>query len=84
MNNDTISRQTAIQWVKTECNPYGKPTLDFESGKKVIEHLEQMPSVQKKTCKGCRHIHNWENEIEYGYPSPCTRCKRIMEDNYEK
>ena len=40
-----ISREDAIRWVKTECNPYGKPTLDFESGKKVIEHLEQMPSI---------------------------------------
>ena len=47
---DTISRQAAIRWVKTECNPYGKPTLEFESGKKVIEHLEQMPSVQPETC----------------------------------
>lgn len=44
--SDLISRQAAIRWVKTECNPYGKPTLDFESGKKVIEHLEQMPSAQ--------------------------------------
>lgn len=41
--DDLISREDAIRWVKTECNPYGKPTLDFESGKKVIEHLEQMP-----------------------------------------
>ena len=45
--NDIISRQAAIRWVKTECNPYGKPTLDFESGKKVIEHLEQMPSADR-------------------------------------
>jgi hypothetical protein len=44
---DVISRADAIRWVKTECNPYGKPTLDFESGKKVIEHLEQMPSAQQ-------------------------------------
>ena len=44
--DDLISRQQAIRWVKTECNPYGKPTLDFESGKKVIEHLEQMPPIQ--------------------------------------
>ena len=47
MNDDLISRQAAIRWVKTECNPYGKPTLDFESGKKVIEHLEQMPSARQ-------------------------------------
>jgi hypothetical protein len=49
---DAISRQAAIRWVKTECNPYGKPTLDFESGKKVIEHLKQMPSVTPKQKTG--------------------------------
>ena len=61
--SDLIDRQAAIRWVKTECNPYGKPTLDFESGKKVIEHLEQMPSAQseiifedvKKYCEK-RHL----------------------------
>lgn len=44
---ELINRQAAIEWVKTECNPYGKPTLDFESGKKVIEYLKQMPPAQK-------------------------------------
>ena len=50
--SDLISREDAIRWVKTECNPYGKPTLDFESGKKVIEHLEQMPSAQPEQRRG--------------------------------
>ncbi|MBR3280127.1 MAG: hypothetical protein IKG01_14680 [Lachnospiraceae bacterium] len=45
-NDDLISRKAAIRWVKAECNPYGNPMLDFESGKKVIEHLKQTPSVQ--------------------------------------
>jgi hypothetical protein len=49
---DAISKQAAIRWVKTECNPYGKPTLDFESGKKVIEHLKHMPSVTPKQKTG--------------------------------
>ena len=44
--HDLISRQAAIRWVKIECNPYGKPTLDFESGKKVIAYLERLPSAQ--------------------------------------
>ena len=48
-SEDCISRKEIIRWVKTECNPYGKPTLDFESGKKVIEHLKQMPSAEPKT-----------------------------------
>ena len=43
---DLIERQAAIRWVKTECNPYGKPTLDYESGKRVMKHLELMPSAQ--------------------------------------
>ena len=43
-SSDLISRANAIRWVKTECNPYGKPTLDYDSGLKVIEHLKNMPS----------------------------------------
>lgn len=42
--SDSISRANAIRWVKTECNQYGKPTLDYDSGLKVIEHLKKMPS----------------------------------------
>ena len=62
--SDSISRQAAIRWVKTECNPYGKPTLDFESGKKVIEHLEQMPSADRPQGE-------W---IGYEIPSECSVC----------
>lgn len=65
--DDCISRKETIRWVKTECNPYGKPTLDFESGKKVIEHLKQMPSIEALEkepiiyCRDCKHWHEWEN-----------------------
>lgn len=64
---DTISRQAAIRWVKTECNPYGKPTLDFESGKKVIEHLKQMPSAQPERKKG-----KWIKHIDDLFPAEST------------
>lgn len=63
--SDLISRQGAIRWVKTECNPYGKPTLDFESGKRVIEHLEQMPSADRPTGEW------WIREYEY---FTCSEC----------
>lgn len=62
--SDYIERQKAIRWVQTECNSYGKPTLDFESGKKVIEYLERMPSadvVQVVRCKDC--IYNTYYEV---------------------
>ncbi len=62
--DDLISRKAAIRWVKTECNPYGKPTLEFESGKKVIEHLEQMPSAQSEVirCTECKHYREYDSE----------------------
>lgn len=41
-----IYADDAIRWITIECNPYGKPTLDSKSGKKVIEYLERLPSAQ--------------------------------------
>lgn len=70
--DELISRQAAIRWVKTECNPYGKPTLDFESGKKVIEHLEQMPSAQPEPKRG-KWLPDNNNYIYEQYV--CSECK---------
>ena len=75
---DTINRQAAIRWVKTECNPYGKPTLDFESGKKVIEHLEQMPPAQPQRKSGQLLYHHTENidEVKTADVYFCSFCKK--------
>lgn len=64
---DYISREDAIRWVKTECNPYGKPTLDFESGKEVIAHLEQMPSadvVERNTLQHTQCVESVKNALD--------------------
>ena len=65
---DNISRHEAIRWVKTRCNPYGRHTLDFESGKKVIEHLEQMPSAQPEIihCKECKFYTEMQQDLDTG------------------
>ena len=34
-------------------------------------------------CNGCKNFEKWENEIELGLPSPCTRCARRAPDNFE-
>ena len=83
--NDSISRQAAIRWVKTECNPYGKPTLEFESGKKVIEHLEQMPSAQPEIirCKDCKHRIVNEHAGEKGYFNLKAMCELDSGDPFE-
>lgn len=68
--SDLISRQDAIRWVKTECNPYGKPTLEFESGKKVIEHLEKMPSADRPTGE-------WVDIDNYYRMATCSNCHKV-------
>lgn len=54
--DDTISRQAAIRWIKAECNPYGKPTLDYETSCRIMEHLDRMPSAEPEIirCKDCK------------------------------
>ena len=85
--SDSISRQAAIRWVKTECNPYGKPTLDFESGKKVIEHLEQMPSADRPQGEWIRNRY-WSRGVgmgeEYGFFYKCSMCEYEVESGYTR
>ena len=40
MAKEYIDRQHIYDRVKTHTNPYGKPTLDFESGLKVLDMIE--------------------------------------------
>ena len=44
-DGEYISKQSIYTYIKSNCNPYGKPTLDFETGKKVLEFINNMPSV---------------------------------------
>jgi hypothetical protein len=55
------------------------------SAEKVLEGVLGLPEVEPVlTCTGCKHKGKFENEIEYGYNSPCTTCKRRVADNYER
>ena len=57
----------------------------FDAAIDALEKQIQKPSAQPESnCFGCKHVGMWENEVEYGYPSPCTRCKRRANDNYEQ
>lgn len=63
-SSDTISRHAAIRWIKTECNPYGKPTLDYETSCRIMEHLDKMPSAQSEVirCTECKHYREYDSE----------------------
>lgn len=44
--------------VKTETNPYGKPTIDYDGGVKVLEWIDKAPTIDAVPvvrCKDCKH-----------------------------
>lgn len=85
--DELIKKQDAIDVLRT-C--YDTETINMDNGDEYINYgdavggIEQLPSAQPETCEGCRHLGKWEDEVGYGYPSPCTCCKRRVEDNYER
>lgn len=34
--------------IKMACNPYGKPTIDFESGNRMLDIIKRMPTAFDK------------------------------------
>ena len=54
----------------------------------AMQLLYDMPTLTPQneplTCEGCAELGKWENEYEYGFPSPCTHCKRRACDNYHR
>lgn len=40
-----VDADKLYDWIKAECNPYGKPTIDFESGKRMIDIIKLMPTT---------------------------------------
>lgn len=61
------------------------PEWDGHTPAQAIERIGKLntqPENEPLTCEGCVDKGQYENEVEYGYPSPCTRCKRRSLDNY--
>ena len=43
-----IDADKLYDWVRTECNPYGKPTIDFESGNRMLDMIKRSSSAFDK------------------------------------
>ncbi len=85
--DDTISRQAAIEAVIAEGRTVDSRYLESEKiilEADAVEALAILPSAQQNSCEGCKHLGKWKAEVEYGYPSPCTNCRRTAEDCYER
>lgn len=41
----TIDADALYRRVKTECNPYGKPSIGWEDGQRVMEWIKHAPTI---------------------------------------
>lgn len=60
--------------VKVHTNPYGKPTLDYESGVKVLDMIKREP-----TADVVEVVHSQWNEDKYPFCNVCPRCGLIID-----
>ena len=53
-----IDTDALYRKVKMETNPYGKPTIDYDSGVKVLEWIDKAPTIDAVPvvrCKDCKY-----------------------------
>ena len=49
-----IDADALYRKVKMETNPYGKPTIDYDSGVKVLEWIDKAPTIDAVPVVRCR------------------------------
>lgn len=71
-----IERASIYSEVKRHTNPYGKPTLDYESGVKVLEMIKREPAADVVEVVHGEWVQNpYCKRIFY-----CSECGRTVED----
>ena len=67
------------------CQKCGAEITGFSEHEAVAAwNRRAQPDNEPLTCEGCEGKEQYESEVEYGYPSPCTRCRRRSPDNYRR
>ena len=66
--------------VKMETNPYRKPTIDYDSGVKVLEWIDKAPTldaVPVVRCRDCRKFKTYGcRMVASGYDDFCSYGER--------
>lgn len=76
-----IDADSLYRRVKTECNPYGKPTIEYESGCKVLDWIDSAPTIDAEPivrCKDCRYC----TDCKYGDAYCMMNMIWYKEDHY--
>lgn len=66
-----IDANALYREVKTECNPYGKPTIGFDDGKKVLELIDASPTIEAEPVRRGHWVLTRDEQYEYCHCSEC-------------
>lgn len=65
-----IDADKLYDWVRRECNPYGKPTIDFESGNRMLDMIKRSSTefdkekvIEELKCECDNRLKNWEENL---------------------
>ena len=58
-----IDADKLYDWVRRECNPYGNPTIDFESGNRMLDMIKRSSTVFDKK-KVIEDLNDWMKDAE--------------------
>ena len=75
-----IDANALYREVKTECNPYGKPTIGFDDGKKVLKLIDAAPTIEAEPVR-----HGWwinAHKVNDGDFKKCSECSCYIEETY--
>ena len=67
-----IDADKLYDWVRRECNPYGNPTIDFESGNRMLDMIKrsQIAFDKEKVIEELKematHSASCKNQCEFG------------------
>ena len=67
-----IDADKLYDWVRRECNPYGKPTIDFESGNRMLDMIKRSSTafdkekVIEELKEMATHSASCKNQCEFG------------------
>ena len=69
-----IERDSIYSIVKRHTNPYGKPTLDYTSGVRVLDMIAQEPAADVAPV-----VHGEWDEDEYPFCNVCMACGLVID-----
>ena len=84
-----IDADKLYDWVRRECNPYGKPTIDFESGNRMLDMInrsqiafdkekviEKLKRLEKDTFD---YYNRYNDEMAFGESAAFRSAIEIVE-----